>query len=104
MANPVEFESGARKDFDDAFDWYAKRSPGAAIGCASEVDVAIEKIVADPERFPKTYAGCRCCSLNHYPFSVIYHWLPSRTAGIPEIVVIAIAHAKRRPGYWRDRQ
>ena len=81
MANPIEFDAGAREDFDDAFDWYAKRSPGAALGFASEIDAAIEKIAADPERFAKTYAGCRYCSLKHYPFSVIYYSMPSETPG-----------------------
>ena len=62
MANPIEFDAEAREDFDDAFGWYAERSLGAAIGLASEIDAAIEKIIADPERFAKTYAGCRYCS------------------------------------------
>jgi hypothetical protein len=34
MAKPVEFLDGARFDFDEAFEWYAKRSIEAAIGFA----------------------------------------------------------------------
>ncbi len=104
MANPLEFDAGAREDFDDAFDCYAKRSAGAAIGFAVEIDAAVEKIVAEPERYAKTYAGCRYCSLKRYPFSGIYYSMPSETLGVHEIVVTAIAHAKRRPGYWRHRR
>jgi len=103
MANQIEFDAGAGEDFGDAIDWYAKRSPGAALGFVSEVDLAIEKIAADPERFAKTYAGCRSCPLKHYPFSVIYYSMPG-APGVYEIIVIAIAHAKRRPGYWRCRR
>jgi len=50
MATSVEFDVAARSEFDEAFDWYAQRSLGAAIGFASEVDAAVEKIAGDPER------------------------------------------------------
>ncbi len=97
MATYVEIIAAARYEFDEAFDWYAKRSPGAAIGFIAEIDAAIEKIGFDPERFPKTYANCQRCILNHYPYSVIYYHTPER------IIIVAIAHAKRRPAYWRSR-
>lgn len=64
MAKAIEYLGGARVDFDESFDWYAKRSVGAAIGFASAVDEAIDKIVVDPGRFPSTFGGCRYCSLN----------------------------------------
>jgi plasmid stabilization system protein ParE len=97
MATSVEFGPAARSEFDEAFDWYARRSHGAAIAFASEVDTAIEKIAADPERFAGTHAGCRYCAIPRFPYCVIYHHTRSK------IVVVAIAHAKRRPGYWRPR-
>ena len=97
MATSVEFHAAARSEFDEAFDWYAQRSHGAAIAFASEVEAAVEKISADPERFAKTYAGCRYCPLARFPYCVIYHSAQGKT------VVVAIAHAKRRPGDWRHR-
>ena len=97
MAIYVEFGAGARFEFDEAFDWYAERSVRAAIGLASEIDVAVEKIVATPERFPPTYAGCGCYTLNRYPYNVIYYQTDER------IFIVAIAHMKRHPTYWRSR-
>ncbi len=97
MATPVEVSTAARFEFDEAFDWYAKRSSGAAIGFATEIDTAIEKISANPEWFPRTYAGCQRYILNHYPYCIIYYRASER------IVIVAIAHAKRRPAYWRSR-
>jgi plasmid stabilization system protein ParE len=97
MAKAVEYLSGARLDFDESFDWYATRSARSAIGFALAVDKAIESIIADPNRFPTTYAGCRYCSLKRYPFSIVYRDEMDR------LVIVAIAHAKRRPGYWRRR-
>lgn len=97
MAKPIEYLGGARADFDESFDWYAKRSVGAAIGFASAADEAIDRIVADPGRFPFTFGGCRYCSVNRYPFRIVFRDEPNR------LVVVAIAHAKRRPGYWHGR-
>ncbi len=56
MATSVEFDAAARAEFDEAFNWYAERSPGTALGFATEVDVAIESIAADPDRFQQTDA------------------------------------------------
>ena len=71
MATSIEFDVAARAEFDDAFDWYANLSLGAAIGFASEIDAAIELITVDPNRYPGTYAGCQCCALHHYPYRIV---------------------------------
>ena len=97
MATSVDFEVAAQAEFDNAFDWYAQRSHGAALGFASEVEAAIELIVADPERFPVSYAGCQSCALHRYPYQIIYY----RADGT--VIVVAVAHARRRPGFWRER-
>ncbi len=97
MVRSVDFDVAARAEFDSAFDWYAQRSLGAAIGFAAEVDAAVELIAADPARYPRSYGGCQYCALHRYPYLVIYH----RTQD--KVVVVAIAHAKRSPGFWRDR-
>ena len=36
--------------------------------------------------------------LRRFPFSIIYAHEP------PQIVVVAVAHQRRQPGYWRDRK
>ena len=97
MAMSVEFDAAARVEFDDAFNWYAQRSRGAAIGFATEIDVAIEAVTADPNRFQQTYAGCQFYRLKRYPYCVIYYRVRN------SVRVVAVAHAKRRPAYWRER-
>ena len=97
MERLIEFVDAARDEFDEAFDWYAKRSHGAAIGFATAVDAAIDLILSDAGRFPRTDADCQYCRLERYPYCVIYRH------SARGVTVIAVAHAKRRPGYWRDR-
>jgi plasmid stabilization system protein ParE len=97
MIRDVEYLDAARTDFDASFDWYKNRSAIAAIGFALAVDEAISKIVAEPHRFPSTLGECRYCSLRRYPFRIVFRDEPGR------VVVVAVAHAKRRPGFWHDR-
>ena len=97
MISKVECHDGARNDFDEAVDWYIRRSVGAAIGFIASVDDAIDRISADPERFAPSIAGCRSCSLRKYPFRLVYRVEDVR------LIIIAVAHAKRRPGYWHNR-
>jgi plasmid stabilization system protein ParE len=97
MPKAVEYLAGARNDFDASFDWYAERDAGAAIGFALAVDDALETILADLERFPSTHGGCRYCLLKRYPFRIVFRGETER------LVVIAVAHAKREPGYWHER-
>jgi len=97
MARIVEFDSDAREEFDEAFNWYATRSTVAAVGFASEIEAAIEKIERDPERFAFTFAKCQYGMLERYPYSVVYYHKNNR------ITIVAIAHAKRKSNYWQLR-
>lgn len=97
MAASIEFSPDARTEFDNAFDWYAERSTKAAIGFADEVNRIINMIAAEPQRHARTYANCRLCRLVRYPYCIIYR------DENETILIMAIAHTKRRPGYWRDR-
>lgn len=97
MAERNEYLADARVDFDESFDWYAKRSSPAAIGFAAAVDEAIQNIAAHPTQFQLTYGGCRYAALKRYPFRIVFR------EATDCLTVVAIAHAKRRPGYWRRR-
>jgi plasmid stabilization system protein ParE len=97
MPKTVDYHDGARVDFDQSFDWYNERSRKAAIGFALAVDAMIEQIAADPGRFPLTRGGCRYCSLKRYPLRIVFR------EEVDRIVVVAVAHAKRRPSYWYRR-
>jgi plasmid stabilization system protein ParE len=63
----AEFDPAARAEFDEAFDWYAKRRRPAAIGFVAAVDATIEAILQAPDRFATTSAGCRFARTKRYP-------------------------------------
>jgi plasmid stabilization system protein ParE len=95
---PVELLPAARVDYDESFDWYAGRSPAAARHFSRSVDEALRAIGENPEMFAAVDPVHRACLVKQFPYSIVYRIEPER------IVVMAIAHAKRRPGFWRGRK
>jgi plasmid stabilization system protein ParE len=93
----VNYLPGARRDFDESFDWYAARSLQAAIRFTDAVDAALSTVAANPERFAAADGMHRECPVRRFPFRIVYRVVENR------VLVVAIAHAKRRPGYWKAR-
>ena len=98
MATEVEYLAEALEDAESAARWYAERSPVAAVRFSEEVDAAEAAIAAHPDAWPSFDHGTRRYLLRRFPFSVIYDVQPDR------ILIVAVAHARRRPGYWRPRR
>jgi len=64
----------------------------------SEVGKAIRFILAHPEASPRVGRdGARRKILSRFPYDLIY--LPESD----RIHIVAVAHQKRRPGYWTSR-
>ena len=93
----VSFHPAADEELIEATTWYLRRSHAAAAGFVREVEHALDRIVAGPERYPKTRFGRRRFVLLNYPYDIVY-----RVIGM-SIEVVAVAHHSRRPGYWRTR-
>lgn len=96
-AKPVEFLDEASAEYEATIDWYVSRSDSSASNFAQEIAQAIGRIAETPGRFPTSLHNTRKLLLHKFPFAVIYRERPS------VIQILAIAHARRRPGYWKDR-
>jgi plasmid stabilization system protein ParE len=97
VSRAVEYVDEAIEEAAAAARWYAERSSSAAIGFADEIDAAIAAIEQNPETWPLYDHGTRHYLLRRYPFSVVYRIEETR------ILVVAVAHGHRRPGYWASR-
>ncbi len=63
----------------------------------SEIDAALHRIEVWPHASSKASKEARICAAKRFPYGVVY---------VPEddrIVVVAIMHLRRRPGYWKKR-
>ena len=95
-SKPVEFQTEALRDYESAVAWYLTRSYATASKFALQVRVATERIGDHPQRWPIGPEGTRKFVLKQFPFAIIYRELAAK------ILVVAVAHGKRRPRYWAD--
>ena len=77
--------------------WYRARSQIVEERFRVALRRAIEEIRKAPERWPPDADGLRGCRVAGFPYRLI-NW----TDGADSLV-LAIAHARRRPGYWKGR-
>ena len=97
MAPPLEYVDEAIAEAEAAARWYAERSPLAAIRFSEELHVAENAIADAPNAWPAFHHGTQRYLLRRFPFSVIYR------VETHHILIIAVAHGRRRPGYWESR-
>jgi len=98
MAARIVFHRLAAAEFRSARAWYAIRSTSASERFVESVDRAVQRIIADPAALPTLRSDYRYAVAGRFPYLVIF-----RDEGSDPILVVAIAHLKRRPGYWRRR-
>lgn len=102
MPRGSRFLPSARREFDAAHDWYLERSHAAAERFAKEVERVIAFVEEHPEtgrvvRRRRDGAQVRVMPCRGFPYVVA--WCVVDDA----CVVLAVAHVRRRPGYWLAR-
>ena len=93
----VIFVPAAQAEYDHAVQWYHGRSPAAAISFEVAVERALAAIAASPEGWATVGKVHRRYLVDGFPYSIVYR------ATASAIIVVAVAHGSRRPGYWKRR-
>jgi toxin ParE1/3/4 len=89
----------ARRDLRDAAQFYADRADNAlAQTFLAEFERAIGVLLRHPELGAATLGGRRRHVMRRFPYAIIYAALDD------ELLVLAVAHHSRSPGYWQDRE
>jgi plasmid stabilization system protein ParE len=94
--NPA-FHPEAILEFEEAVNFYRQRGRYLGSRFAREVQKAIARVTANPERWRILEDNVRRCLVNVFPYSVLY------TIETDHVLIAAIMHHKREPGYWRRR-
>lgn len=80
--------------------WYDGRSARAAESFMQKLEVAVNHILDGPESWPFVEEPYRRYLMQRFPFGLIYRY----DADSDAVTILAVAHLKRRPGYWADRK
>ncbi len=102
MATPLRFEAEAEHELDEAAQRYEDQRLGLGQRFLQEIAVTTERIrqfpgVGAPVKHVPAELGARHAPVKGFPYHVVYLKKGN------EIRVLAIAHYRRRPGYWLDR-
>jgi plasmid stabilization system protein ParE len=92
------FLRAARNEHLDEVAFYENRAPGLGADYLAEFEAVMARICANPDLYPRIgVSNIRKAGLKRFPFHVIYR------AESAHIVILAVAHQRRRPAYWAGR-
>ena len=99
MRRSVVLEPEAEDEARAAGCSYERQRAGLGAAFLAELDVLLGRLaslpslgIAEPGRAGDL--GARSIALRRFPFRIVY------VSTTTHIVVVAVAHASRRPGYW----
>ena len=93
----VRFLEVAQRELDEAIAYYNSQVPGLGDAYLVESVATIERIRRFPVAWQPLGKQVRRCRLRRFPYGLIY------AVDEGNILIVAVAHTHRRPGYWRDR-
>lgn len=94
----VSFNRLAIKDYREAREYYAARSPAAAARFIDAVDAAVTRIMKAPDSLSLVSGKYRRVRVERFPHSLIFYERAEF-----DVRIVAVAHPSRRPKYWRRR-
>jgi len=97
MSRLLLIHEAAEAEIDEAAGFYDVASPGLGSMFIDEIDRALRSIAEFPEAAPLVRGRVRKRPITKFPYSLIY------SVRSDEIRILAVAHHKRRPFYWRGR-
>lgn len=94
---PITFHPDADAEVTEAAQFYEARSPGLGSGLLEEVQRSLAQVVTRPEAHQRIGRRVWRKPLWRFPYNLIYAIYADR------IRIVAFAHQKPRPFYWRKR-
>ena len=101
MTRPLRLVGEAAADLAGAVEWYEAHRAGLGAELMREVARTLELLSENPEIGTpvriRGSTGMRRLRIGRFPYGLVY------AANPDEIVIVAVAHSSRKPGFWRGR-
>jgi toxin ParE1/3/4 len=97
-AEVIRFRPAAARELAADIHYYNKQYADRGLRFAEAVERTLMRVAESPAAFPLLYAhDIRSAKVNRFPYRVVFLVVGE------DVDVLAVAHAKRRPAYWRGR-
>ncbi len=93
-----KFHPQAEEEYLSSVEYYLSKSVRAGEMFIGEVEIVIQRILESPRAWPEIESNIRRYILHKSPFTIFY------SLQTDCILIHAVAHTSRRPGYWLDRR
>ena len=103
MTRSLRIHRLAEDELTAAALWYDAKRPGLGASLLELIDSMVDRICSgtlpgSPAPGVAKEKGARRVLLRRFPYSIVFYDRKN------EIVIVAFAHSRRRPGYWRSRK
>jgi plasmid stabilization system protein ParE len=95
--NKLEIHPSAENELRVAAQFYEARLAGLGEAFLVEVGRSFDRAHHSPESGAPCYGRYRRLMIRRFPYSVVYEVLADA------ILILAVAHHRRKPGYWLRR-
>ena len=92
------FHPDAALEFEEAALFYESRVTGLGKSFAAEIERTVSLIREFPDAGAAFEGNLRRVRVDRFPYLIVYR----RDA--EALVIVAVSHQRRRPGYWRQRR
>ncbi|MGV3754596.1 MAG: type II toxin-antitoxin system RelE/ParE family toxin [Verrucomicrobiota bacterium] len=92
-----DFHPEALVEYQQAAQFYASRQDNLDLRFINSVEQAIRRLLNHPEQHRVIEADVRRCLTKVFPYAILF------TVEQDYILIVAVMHCHREPGYWRER-
>jgi plasmid stabilization system protein ParE len=93
----VEFLEDAEQELVEVALWYESKEAGLGVRFRNEIAHVVDRIREDPLLWRERTGGYRQVNCPVFPYYIPFFIRKNK------IIIAAIAHGHRRPGYWKSR-
>ncbi|NEQ99409.1 MAG: type II toxin-antitoxin system RelE/ParE family toxin [Cyanothece sp. SIO2G6] len=92
------FHPEAMSEYAEAVQYYTERRVEVAQAFINAIEDAVYRIREAPTRYAVIDEDVRRCMARKFPYGVLY------TIEQDYILILAVMHCSREPGYWQSRK
>ena len=91
------FHPEALTEYAQAVQYYLEQNNKVAQAFIDAIEETIYRIRETPTRYPIVDEEIRRCMTKKFPYGILY------SIKQDSILILAIMHCSRKPGYWKNR-
>jgi plasmid stabilization system protein ParE len=92
------FHPEALSEYAEAVQYYTEQRVEVAQAFINAIEDTVYRIRESPNRYIEIDHEVRKCMVRRFPYKLLY------TVEQDFILILAIMHCSRKPGYWKNRQ